>query len=148
MADTETDGHWLVRLEARAMGVGTLGGFLAGFAMGIIFQIGTGILPFLGAFLSERSVLMGWVVHLIISVIYGIFFTVIVAYPPVQSFMNEFRFWDYVLMGIVYATLAAAASIAVLPFLFEVPWADVPRGSMMSNVLESALGGVFAVVMF
>lgn len=148
MADTETDGHWLVRLEARAVGVGALGGFLAGIAMGILFQVGTGVLPFLGAFLGETSLLLGWIVHLLISVVYGVVFTVLVAYPPIQSFMHEFRFRDYVLAGIVYATMVAAATIAVLPFVFEVPWAAVPAGAQLSDLLESTLGGVFALVMF
>ena len=123
MGGTETADESLWRIESRAVGAGAASGAVAGVAMGIVLQFGTELLPEFGAFVGEVSVLRGWLVHLIVSVLYGVAFAVVVAYPPVRSFMTSFTVSEYTLAGLTYATMIAAVTITLLPFVFELPWA-------------------------
>lgn len=144
----ETERKPLREIEARAVGVGAVGGFVAGIGMGLIVQFGTDLLPVLGALAGELSVLRGWLVHLLISVLYGVFFAVVVAYPPVQDFIASFGVSDYVLAGITYAVMMAAVSIAVLPFVFELPWVAAASRHPSPRVPGPALGGLIPAAVF
>lgn len=154
MGSVETEDDRLWKLEARAVGAGAAAGFVAGIGMGVVLQFGTGILPVLGGLVGRVSLLRGWVVHMFISVVYGVLFAVFVAYPPVQSFLDTFEVVDYVLAGITYAVMIAAVTIAALPFVFEVPtmttaarppFPNIP-GPMAGGLLPAALLGVGHIV--
>lgn len=148
MDSVETERHPLLRLEARAVGRGLVGGFLGGIAMGVVLQFGTELIPVLGALVGQTSVLRGWVVHLSISLLYGVLFTVVVAYPPVQDFVSSFGFTQYVFAGVTYAALIAAVSISVLPFVFELPWAASVEGSPLASGGAPSLWGLVPAGLF
>lgn len=126
MGSTETEDEQLWEIEARAVGAGAASGLVAGVGMGIVLQFGTDLLPVLGALAGETSVVRGWAVHLFLSMVYGAFFAVIVAYPLVDEFMDLSGTYDYAFGGLVYAAMILAAgfagTIALLPFLLELPW--------------------------
>lgn len=143
---SEDDRLW--RLEARAVGVGAAAGFVAGIAMGVIFQFGTDLLPVLGAFTGEASVLRGWLVHLVVSVLYGIVFMAVVEYPPVRSFAASFGAREYVLVGITYAVTMAAVTIGILPFVFEVPWAAAPFQAPGTGAAGAGIDGLVPAALF
>lgn len=154
MDGAQTKDERLWKLEAKAIGVGAAGGIIAGVGMGLILQFGTELLPVFGAFAGETSLLRGWLVHLIISILYGVFFTIIVAYPPVQGFMESFDVTEYMLAGVTYAVMIAAVTIAILPFIFELPWVTsasqppFPRipGPGIEDLVPGAIFGIAHMV--
>lgn len=123
MDEVRTEDRPLWRLEGKAVEVGVVGGLLGGVAMGVLLHLGTGLLPVLGAFLGERSALLGWIVHLFVAVAYGVAYAAIVTYPPVGDLLDAPGVAEQVLVGVTYAVMIAAVSIAILPFVFELPWA-------------------------
>lgn len=150
MSDAPTDDDRLWRIETRAMGAGAASGFVAGIAMGVIIHLGTDLLPVLGALAGAPSALRGWVIHLVVSVLYGVLFAIIVAYPLVQRLLESVDIADYAFGGIVYAAMimgaGAAGTIAILPFLLELPW--VATADQSSNVPGPELVGLLPAVMF
>lgn len=148
MDGTRTDGESLWEIEVLATGIGALAGGIAGIAMGLILQFGTGLMPVLGSLIGESSVFLGWIVHLAISVIYGTIFAFIVAYPPVRSFLRTFDVADFTLAGIVYAVMMAAATVTILPFVFSVPWLTAASTPPFPNVPGPSLGGLVPAVLF
>ena len=148
MANAHSSTHPLAALEARAIGVGALAGLVAGVGMGLVLQVGTDLLPLLGAVAGETTLLRGWLVHLGVSALYGILFAVILAYPPVESFLDTFGFREYVLVGIIYGVSVAAVSIGLLPFVFDLPWAPRPTPSASGTVPASTVGGLVPAAMF
>lgn len=148
MDSTQTQNEQLWRIELRAVGAGGLGGLVAGIAMGIIFQLGTEVLPVLGAFAGKTTVQRGWIVHLLISITYGTLFAIIAGYPPVQRFLEDFDAFEYVLVGIVYATMVAALSIAILPFVFRLPWVTPAARGPFPNIPGPVFGSLLQATMF
>lgn len=157
MARTSTARRSLVGIEGRAVGRGALAGLLAGVGMGLVLQFGTGILPVLGAFVGEASVLRGWLVHLAIAAAYGAGFAAVVAYPAIADFLDARGVREYALVGTTYATMIAALSIAVLPFVFSLPWtpgvtwgaagAGRPNVTLVSAGLFAAAHLVYGVLL-
>lgn len=105
---------------AKAASVGAVAGFAGGVLMGILLQFGTELLPVIGGLTGQRSVLRGWTVNLAISVLYGVLFSIVIAYPGLERVVPIETTGEHVLVGVVYATIIAAITVAVLPFAFEV----------------------------
>lgn len=122
MDEATYDDERLLRVEARAIGAGAAGGLLAGLAMGVLFALTTDVLSTLGTFVGESGPLGGLLVHMTISLFYGVAFAVVVAYPPVADLASSFGVVEWVLVGITYTVMVAAATLGVLPFVFELPW--------------------------
>jgi len=148
MKTFESDGHPLLRLEAHALGTGLVAGLLGGIVMGVVLQAGTDLLQVLAAFAGGRSLVRGWIVHLLFSLGYGALFAAVVSYPPVRDFLSEFGPLHWVLVGITYATMIAAVSIAVLPFVYELPWAPAMEKIPVENVPGVGFGGLVPSVVF
>lgn len=142
----EDQGLW--SLEARAVGAGLLSGLLAGLPMGFLLQFGTDLLPVLATIAGVSSVAVGWIIHLIISAVYGALFAVIVAYPAIHSFVQEFDFRDYTLVGITFAISIAAVSISILPFIFELPWVSGGAQEQLALVPGPSFGGLVPAGIF
>jgi len=142
---TEQGPLWEV--EVRAIGVGAVGGFVAGIAMGLILQFGTDLMPVIGALGGEPTALRGWLVHLMVSALYGASFAVIVAFPPIRDFLGTFGPLEYVMVAIVYAVTMAAVTISLLPFVYELPWATPPGGPAEGGPGPS-IGGLVPAAMF
>lgn len=138
----------LWKLESRAVMAGAAGGLLAGIAMGLILQVGTDLLPVFGAFAGDVSVVNGWLVHLVMSALYGVFFAVVLAYPPIRSFMKSFRTLDYTLVGVTYAVMMAAVTVTILPFVFELPWITAASQAPYPSIPSAVLGGLVPAASF
>lgn len=147
MGETRRQSDPLLGIRPRAVGAGLVGGLVAGVVMGIVLQFGTGLIPEFGAFAGERSVLRGWLVHLLLSTAYGVAFAVVVAYPAVRDFFDTFGSTEYVLVGVTYSTMVAAVTIGILPFAFEVPWAPGSRASQRGAV-GAGFGGLVPAMLF
>lgn len=147
MSDVQTEEDSLWRIELRAVGVGAVSGFVGGIGMGLIFQFGTELLPVLGALAGRTSVLRGWIVHLFLSVLYGVFFVIVVAYPPIRSVMASFDVSEYAFAGVTYAAMVAAVTIGVLPFVFEAPWVTAASEPPFPRIPGPELGGLISAAM-
>lgn len=145
-ANDNRRGFW--RIERRAIGAGGLSGFLAGIGMGFVLQLGTDLLPVLGAYAGNASIVRGWAVHLLISIVYGVVFALLVAHPLIASLLAPDGSYDYAFAGIVYAAMVMGAgalgTIAILPFVQELPWAT----AMGSELPGPALGGLVPAAVF
>lgn len=134
--------------EREAVGAGATSGFVAGIAMGLVLHLGTDLLPVFGAFAGKLSVGRGWLVHLFLSVLYGVLFAVIVAFPAVDRLLDPDGVYDYAFAGVIYAAMAmgagAAGTIAILPFVLELPWVQTTG----SSVPGPAFGGLVPAVVF
>lgn len=142
MSSPKTESDQLWRIETRAVGAGAAAGVLAGIGMGVVLQFGTEILPVLGAFAGRTSLVRGWIINLIISVLYGVFFVVVLAYPPIHSYMGDFDAFDYAFVGVVYGTFIVAGTVTLLPFVVELPWLPAAARSSFPNVFSPGLGGL------
>ena len=148
MDGLQTEERSLREIESRAIGVGAVGGVLAGMVMGLLFQVGTGLMPVLGALAGEASILRGWIVHLTVSTLYGVLFAFLVAYPPIRSFLGDFEVDDFAFAGVVYAVVMAAATVSLLPFVFELPWVTDASTAPFPGVPGPGLLGLIPAAIF
>lgn len=148
MDESNADRRGFWQIERRAVGAGGASGFIAGVVMGFVLHLGTDLLPVLGAFAGNASIVRGWVVHLLISIVYGIGFALLVAHPLLASLLAPEGPYDYAFAGIVYAAMVMGAgalgTIAVLPFVQELPWAT----AMGSEIPGPAVGGLVPAAVF
>lgn len=66
---------------------GAIAGLLAGVPTGIVLQLGTDVMTLLGS-LAGGSVVVGWLVHLFLSVVFGAQFGWMVEWPVFRSLTN------------------------------------------------------------
>lgn len=142
------DDRRLLRVESRALVAGALAGTAAGVPMGLLFQFGTDVLPVLGSFLGAATVVRGWIVHLLIGLVYGAVFAAILAYPPVQDFAPTVGVGQYVLVAVTYAVMVAAVTIGLLPFVLELPWETAATDSRQSALGGPGFGGLAQTTVF
>jgi uncharacterized membrane protein YagU involved in acid resistance len=80
--------------DFRQMGkASVVGGILAGFIFGVLMQM-MGMLPMIASMFGSESLLVGWVVHMIISVIFAVGYGILVLKTS-----------KYYLMGLLYGIL-------------------------------------------
>lgn len=137
-----------MELESRALVAGALAGTAAGVPTGVLFQLGTDVLPILGSFLGAATVVRGWLVHLLVGLVYGAIFAVILAYPPVHDFTPTGGVGQYVLVAVTYAVMVAAVTIGLLPFVLELPWETAASDAQRSGLGEPGFGGLVQTTVF
>ncbi|WP_227015760.1 hypothetical protein [Haloarcula sp. JP-L23] len=93
-------------------GAGAAGGLVGGVGMGIVFHAGANLMPFVGALYGWPTVVGGWAVHLLNSVLAGVVFSLLVSHPLVDEQTTELA--EYVAAGVVYAAAIGLLSTGVL----------------------------------
>ncbi|WP_339102755.1 hypothetical protein [Haloterrigena salinisoli] len=146
-------------------GGGFTGGLVGGIAMGLVLHLGAGQIELLGALIADSgtAVGVGWTVHMILSVLFGLTFAALASRRTVQDLVDSFS--DYVVIGLAFGTLLGLfaggllfpvamqqAGVAALPL----PFLPVPgvAGELVSALLFAighlvyglVLGAVFATV--
>ena len=96
---------------ARKAVAGAVGGLLAGVAMGVVVQFGTDLLSLFGRLAGRESVVRGWVVHLLASVLFGLLFAAFVSLPLFHDLSDSLG--GCTLLGIIHATVLATVMIGV-----------------------------------
>ncbi|MFB6223926.1 MAG: hypothetical protein ABEH86_09695 [Haloarcula sp.] len=91
---------------------GAASGLIAGIGMGIVFHAGANLMPFVGALYGWPTVIGGWVVHLMNSVLAGVLFAVIITRPILQE--QATTFGESVAAGVVYAAAIGLVSTGIL----------------------------------
>lgn len=141
----ESDYHALSRIEIVTGGL--LAGFVGGVGMGVVLQFGPNVFELLGALIGSPTVVAGWLVHLTLSMVFGIAFTAIVSHRSIQQFLSEFE--DFVGAGVAFGTVigllagglvlpvaVGQAGVATLPLPF------LPLPGLAAELIGA---GVFAV---
>lgn len=82
-------------------GAGLAGGLVGGVGMGLILHAGANMMPFIGAIYGWPTVVGGWVVHLVNSVLIGLLFTALMSRSIVRRQMTTVP--DCTACGVVYA---------------------------------------------
>lgn len=130
--------------------LGAAAGLAAGIPMGIVLHFGTGLLPVVGAVSGQPSIVVGWVLHLLVSIGAGVFFAVLVSLPMVHEVTRSVA--GCVIIGILNAFGMAAILVGiVLPFFVDLTGADrsqlaFPFGPVPGPELEALIGAlVFAL---
>lgn len=140
-AEQLTDEPWLNKSVA-----GVAGGLAGGVVMGIVLQVGTTLLPVFGRILGAESVVYGWLVHLLASAVFGLLFTVFVAFPVVREL--ERTVGTSALLGVIHATALSYVTIGVLlpaaTIAFGIP--DIALFSELSP--GPGLGGLVPAAVF
>lgn len=142
------DEQSLWKLEGRSVGAGLAGGLLGGLAMGVFFQLGTDVMPVLGRFLGAESAVIGWLVHLLMSLFLGAAFALVLGYPPIRDFTASFGSLEYALAGITYVYAVAAVTIGVLPLVFELPWVTSVLGPLVGQGESGSLMALLPAAAF
>jgi hypothetical protein len=91
---------------------GAVGGLIAGVGMGTVFHAGANLMPFIGALYGWPTVVGGWAVHLVNSVVAGLLFAVIVSRPILREQTASTA--ETVAAGVVYAAAIGLVSTGVL----------------------------------
>ncbi|WP_254524976.1 hypothetical protein [Natrinema caseinilyticum] len=146
-------------------GGGLTGGLVAGIAMGLVLHFGGNQIELLGGLAAEpgTAVGVGWVIHLMVSIVFGLLFAAIASREAVQESVENFS--DYLILGLVFGAVIglfaggvlfplamARADVATLPL----PFLPIPGlaaelfGALLFGighlVYGLVLGAVFATV--
>ncbi|GAB3680785.1 hypothetical protein GCM10028857_03980 [Salinarchaeum chitinilyticum] len=84
------------------------GGLAAGLVMGAILQAGDGIITTVGSISGTSPLLVGWIVHLVLSVVFAAGFLLLLAAKPIEvAFRGKA---DTILLGVVYGALLGSVT--------------------------------------
>jgi hypothetical protein len=92
--------------------VGAVGGLVGGVGMGVVFHAGANLMPVVGALYGWPTVLGGWVVHLLNSVLAGVLFAFVAAQPVFRDSTKTLA--ESVAAGVVYAAAVGLVSTGLL----------------------------------
>ena len=70
-----------VEADGRNWLAGAVGGLLAGATMGVVLHWGLGLMPTIGTLVGIETVLVGWLVHLFNSTLFGLLFVAVFDRP-------------------------------------------------------------------
>lgn len=135
---------------------GAGGGLAGGVAMGLLLHLtGAETMALIGGVYGATSVLVGWVAHLVHSVILGLVFVATVRAPFLRDFTDTVGGW--VAVGVVYGALLEVVSAGVvLPVavsvlgLEEVPFpplTDTFAGAVTVAILAAVAHLVYGAVL-
>lgn len=146
-------------------GGGVTGGLIAGIVMGLVLHLGGNQIELLGGLAADpgTAVGVGWTIHLMLSIAFGLVFAAIASRSAVQQMVDTFS--DYVVVGLVFgAILGLFAGGVLFPLAMEradvatlpVPFLPIagPNAELFSALLFGfghlvyglILGAVFATV--
>ncbi|SER09943.1 hypothetical protein [Natrinema salaciae] len=101
-------------------GGGLTGGLVGGVAMGLVLHLGGNQIELLGGLAANpgTAVGVGWTIHLMISIVFGLLFAALASRRAVQQFVDNFS--DYVVLGLAFgAVLGLFAGGVLFPLAME-----------------------------
>ncbi|WP_254273805.1 hypothetical protein [Haloarcula marina] len=130
---------------------GLAGGLVGGVGMGIVLHAGANLMSFVGALYGWPTVVGGWAVHLLNSVLAGLLFAFLVSRPVLQQQTTTVA--ESVAAGLVYAAAVGLLSAGLLLPLSmtalgvqSLPEPLVPLPGMLGSLLVVVSVGVAHVV--
>lgn len=94
-----------------------VGGLAGGLVMGAILQVGTDVLATIGKVSGSPSPLIGWILHLVLSVVFAAGFLMVLGTKPIEAAFRGSL--DTILLAMVYSALLASSTWGfVIPITF------------------------------
>lgn len=127
--------------------LGVVAGIVAGIPMGLLMHLGTmhmepDLMTWLGLLLGEASPIRGWIVHLVMSGIFGFGFAVFVSLRLFEELARSLL--GSVILGIAHASVLATVMIGIaLPIISPI---IVSRGTGGGDLFAPTAGGLGASV--
>lgn len=122
---------------------GLTAGLAGGIGMGLVLQLGPNVFEILGALIGSSTIVAGWLVHLTLSILFGIVFATIVSRPALGEFVGTFE--SYVGAGIAFgAVLGILAGGLILPVAVSqagvavIPLPYLPLPGLAAELLGAA----------
>jgi len=134
----------------RLWGGAAAGGLVAGVGMGLVMHFVMGAMPLVGALVGQPTVLAGWTLHLVISVLFALVLAAVVA----RTSFREYGLLGMIGLGAIYGiVLEVVAAGFVLPLWANAVGAGplpvpflVPIGFLTHVLYGVLLGAVFGYV--
>jgi hypothetical protein len=147
----------------RTWGGAVLAGLVAGVGMGLVIQFGAGTMALIGGLYGLPTVLAGWVVHLLHSVVFALAFAAVVSRPLLSDYTTSAA--ELVGLGVGYgaalglftgglllplglnAVRATELPVPLLPIPGLVGEFTFPLVMAVAHLVYGALlGGVYAAI--
>lgn len=98
--------------RSERLAAGAVAGLAGGIVMGLVLQLGTDLLPVIGGLTGGASAVRGWLVHLAVSVAYGIAFPVILSFPYIRDMADSVG--ASILFGVIHASALGFITVGVV----------------------------------
>ena len=86
VGESETETTTARPSEHRTWTAGVVSGLVAGVGMGLVLQFGADAMPLVGALFGMPTVVGGWAVHLLTSVLFALLFAAVVSSPLLSDY--------------------------------------------------------------
>ncbi|RZH67138.1 hypothetical protein [Natrinema altunense] len=128
-------------------GGGVTGGLIAGIAMGLVLHLGGNQIELLGGLATDPStaVGVGWTIHLMLSIAFGLLFAAISSREAVQQLVDDFS--DYVVMGLAFGSVLGLFAGGVL-FPLAMERADVAALPVPFLPISGTTGELVSALVF
>ncbi len=114
--------------------VGVMSSLIAGIVYGIMMTM-IGMIPTIAGMVGSHSVVVGWIVHLIISAIFGVVFGLIVSKPTSGP-----------VLGLIYGlVLWLLFPFILMPMMMGMPAMHWSQSSMMSLIGHLVYGLILGI---
>lgn len=120
---------------------GIAGSLVGGIVMGMLMSM-MGMMEMIAMIVRSESLVVGWIVHLVVSFIFGIVLGLLLAYIP----------WNRVLVGTLWGIAAwIGGALILMPIFLGMPGmvfnlsGAEPWMSMMGHILYGLIAGVVAL---
>lgn len=146
-------------------GGGVTAGIAGGVVMGLVMHFGADLVELLGGLapIPGTAASVGWTIHMIISILFGLLFAVIVSRPVVRTSLETFSAYliaglafgaalGILAGGLIFPVAMVRAEVATLPL----PFLPVPglAGELLAASIFAighllyglVVGGVFAII--
>lgn len=139
-------------------GGGVVAGIVAGLAMGFVLHFGANLIELLGGLapVPGQSVPLGWLMHSLVSIAFGLVFAAIVSRRPVRRHLASFTemvlagfaygaFIGILAGGLVFPVAMGRAGVAALPL----PFLPVPgaAGEFIAAIIFAIAHLVYGLVL-
>ncbi|GMA64230.1 hypothetical protein NZD89_02590 [Alicyclobacillus fastidiosus] len=114
--------------------IGVMSSLIAGIVFGIMMTM-MGMMPMIAGLVGSHSIVVGWVVHLIVSAIFGVIFGTVVRNPR-----------SGIIMGLVYgAVLWFLFPFIMMPTMMHMPAIQWSQSAMMSLIGHLVYGLILGI---
>ncbi|HQU08286.1 MAG: hypothetical protein B7X04_03660 [Parcubacteria group bacterium 21-54-25] len=122
---------------------GVIGGLIGGVVFGMLSQM-MGMMPMIAMLVHSQSVVVGWAVHLVLSVLGGIVFAI--------AFDNLAKsYWGGTLYGMMYGVIWwALGMMTIMPILLGMPteWSSALSSANMMSLMGHLIWGILLGLVF
>lgn len=114
--------------------IGVMSSLIAGIVFGIMMTM-MGMMPMIAGLVGSHSIVVGWIVHLIVSAIFGVIFGTVVRNPR-----------SGIIMGLIYGgVLWFLFPFIMMPMMMHMPAMHWSQSAMMSLIGHLVYGLILGI---